>query len=268
MKIRGSRIGSLAGIFGWLVLGACEEAARPDRDGSGAARNEPGTPIVVDGSSMVFDPRTVMRGSAGTGWGLGSYRVWILGRAGGQCVFELFDEIEGGFTSYLCSVPVDGPPVRIFEHNGDLARTFDLAKAEVLGRGNLHESLSQDPSPSLPWEHRPVVGTDLTVSVADLAVGSGGAPVIGSRVDLRATLFTDESRMVSLLGFEGGRTLRFRVGDGTAGAALEITVAGMQAGGTRLALVREEVAGILNETFGPFNPGTLLTVKLELMKVQ
>ncbi|NIP96180.1 MAG: hypothetical protein GWO24_23190 [Akkermansiaceae bacterium] len=64
------------------------------------------------------------------------------------------------------------------------------------------------------------------------------------------------------------RASRFRVGDGTAGAALEGALAGMKAGGSRLALIREVVGGILHETFGLFNPATLLTVDLVLQEVQ
>ncbi|MBM79541.1 MAG: hypothetical protein CMJ78_02970 [Planctomycetaceae bacterium] len=117
-------------------------------------QSEPPTPttITVTKEELRFDPKTVKPSKATLGWGLGSGTVEVLGREAGSCLFEYTDEIEGGYSVYKVSVPVDSGPVWVrYENSIDygtytesgLLTSFSLEKARKVRTGNLHEGLEQ-----------------------------------------------------------------------------------------------------------------------------
>ncbi len=78
-------------------------------------------------------------------FGLGSVTLEVVGLRDGFCVFDYAEEVEGGYTTRRFRVPTSGPAVWVKRDGTDGfagqfgARTsFDPARGEVLGGGNLH----------------------------------------------------------------------------------------------------------------------------------
>jgi hypothetical protein len=101
------------------------------------------TGVTVSETRLQFTPRTATEGRGTIGLGLGSASVELGGHEGGCCVFDYTFEIEGGYTTYRCRVPLSAPSV-VVEAVSDyeVATSFDLADCEVIKRGNLHEEWS------------------------------------------------------------------------------------------------------------------------------
>ncbi|MEQ8789950.1 MAG: FKBP-type peptidyl-prolyl cis-trans isomerase [Pirellulaceae bacterium] len=228
----------------------------------------PGTRIAVDGASLEFSPKTCLRGQAGFGWGLGSVRVNVLGRDAGRCVFDFTDEIEGGYTVYRCRVPVEGPPVRIHEENSGIVTSFSLADAKVLRRGNLLLPPPEPPLETVSWKSQYVADAGYVNLLHDVANGAGKAAGGGQRVAIEYTAYADEEFDTPLIGIATGLTLEFSLGEGRVGRGLEMAVEGMQVGGKRRAILREEVAGGVAKQLGGVQPGTRLALEIELMRVE
>lgn len=95
--------------------------------------------FTVTNDAITFDPRTCTEGS-GTIWlALGSVKVKVLGQKDGFCVFDYTVEVEGGYTTYRCRIPVSDPPVWVRKGGATGTTTsFDLSKCEKVANGNVH----------------------------------------------------------------------------------------------------------------------------------
>ena len=238
--------------------------------GADAKQNKPaneGTHISVEGTSLTFDPKTVMRGGGGQcgfGWGFGSVRVVILGREDNSCVFDFTDEVEGGFRVYRCRVPLD-KPVRIDVQKNEIVTSFKLNEDMVIRGGNILLELPGTRSgPQLEWKE----------NIADVIVGTGAAAQRGKRVSIRCRFFADDSfhsRMLfcsEFVGIERYHDLSFTLGESKVGGALEQAVLGMKVHGRRLAVLSDEAAPLIVERLGGVQPGTQLGIEIELVKVE
>jgi hypothetical protein len=80
--------------------------------------NDVATKIAVTEASPIFDSATCEITSALLPMGQGSVAVDINQRKGGVCTFEYTFDVEGGYTVYRVSVPVDGGLVDIHAQPG------------------------------------------------------------------------------------------------------------------------------------------------------
>ncbi|MEX2214707.1 MAG: FKBP-type peptidyl-prolyl cis-trans isomerase [Phycisphaeraceae bacterium] len=227
-----------------------------------------GTFIKVEESSLTFDPRTVLRGNAGFGWGLGSVQVNILGRDGDACVFDYTDEEEGGFTIYHCRVALD-QAVMIGVKNGSIVTSFALKDAKVIGGGNvLLPPQGKVPGLAVQLEQAGVPETDYVNYHADAIIGSGAAAQRGKRVAVRYRLFADRRFNSEYVDIKSTHELKCTLGGGDIGAGLEVAVSGMREGGRRFALLHMKVADLLVKQLGGVQPNTQLAIEIELLSVE
>lgn len=224
--------------------------------------------IEVEKSALSFDPQTCVRGGVGFAWGLGSVSVNVLGREMGFCVFDYFDEVEGGYSVYRFRVPVDGPAIKVWVENGGIATSFKLEDGKLLRSGNIHFELGgKRAEGALDWRQQSVPMTDYVNYIADAKTGRGAVAKRGDRVAIRYTFFADQFCDTPLVGIPANRPLTFVAGAGKIGPAIETAVVGMQPGGERRVRLREEVAGTLRETLGGVQPHSQLIVAIELLKI-
>lgn len=225
-----------------------------------------GTRITVEKQSLSFDPRTVMRGQAGFGWGLGSVGVAILGREDGFCIFNYTDEVEGGYTIYRCRVPLD-KPVRIYEDNGGIVTSFPLDEAKLIGGGNILLPRDDPPGPQFKMPQRGVPETGYVNYQGDAIIGPGAAAEKGKRVTIRYRLFADRTFTTAFVGVARSHDLTFTIGESDTGPGVEVAVLGMKERGRRFAVIREEAAKHFVKQLGGVQPGTQLGVEVELLGV-
>lgn len=108
--------------------------------------------FAVTKDAITIDPRVCTQGTGTLFFGLGSVQVRVVGQQDGQCVFEYTLEVEGGYTTWRCRVPVsDGPIVIQRNSNGAepqkwVKTSFDLEKCEKIETGNVHLGLSTRPA--------------------------------------------------------------------------------------------------------------------------
>jgi peptidylprolyl isomerase len=222
------------------------------------------TPISATREEVRFDPKTCVRGGAGFGFGLGGVRVMELGRENGRCLFDLCYHLEGGTTQYRCQVPVGGPPVRVGIKNGsELVASFPLPKGTVVQRASGPGS-----RPAVKWRQQSVPKTDYVNYAVDAVAGTGADAKPGTQVTVRLTAHADDQFDRPLPGVEKGQAVRFTVGKGEAGPGLDAAVRGMKVGGKRRLLIRQEVAGRINDILGGVQPATQLVVEIELTAVK
>jgi len=217
------------------------------------------TPILVEKSSLTFNPATCMRGSAGFGWGLGSVQVNVLGRENGHCVFDFTNEIEGGYTVYRCQAPVMVKEVRIYEQNGDIQTSFDLKAAKIVGGGNLLMDLPQADAPR--WTVQSVPGSGYVNYVTTRSTGKGAASKKGDQITIRYTLLADDLK--TPLPGAGPQELTFAIGAGKVDPGIETAATGMQRGAVILAKIRSEVLPQLSKQLGGVQPQTQLVLQIK-----
>jgi len=218
------------------------------------------TPITMTKDEIRFDPKTCSRGNAGFGFGLGSVRVMVLGREKGLCLFDIYYHLEGGTTQYRCQIPVGGSPVRIGIQNGsELVTSFPRPKGRVVQRAS-----GPGPRPAVPWRQQSVPKTDYVNYAVDAITGTGAEAKPGTQVTIRLTTYADDQFDRPLPGVAKGQPLRFTVGKREAGPGLDAAVGGMKVGGKRRLLIRQEVAGRINDLLGGVQPVTQLVVEIEL----
>lgn len=243
--------------------GAIETTAKTKRIDQASAAPKAGTQFTVTKTSIRFDPKTCVRGSAGLGWGLGSVGVNVLGREDGYCVFDYTDEVEGGYSIYRCRVDLDGPPVTIESTPSGIKTSFSLKDAHVLHRGNIHfEFRVAKDGPT--WRQRGVPKTSFVNHYADLATGDGATADTDSRVKIRYTVYTDR-RFTTPLAGAMSKTLEFQLGAKDIDAGLQEAARGMKVGGKRVILIREEVIPTLATTLGGIQAGTQVPIRVELL---
>jgi peptidylprolyl isomerase len=222
------------------------------------------TPISASKEEIRFDPKTCVRGGAGFGFGLGGVRVMVLGREKGVCLFDLYYHLEGGTTQHRCQVPVGGPPVRVGITNGsELVTSFPLPKGIEVQRAS-----GPGPRPAVKWRQQSVPRTAYVNYAFDAVTGTGAEATPGTQVMIRLTAYADDQFDRPLPGVEKGQAVRFTVGKGEAGPGLDAAVRGMKVGGKRRLLIRQEVAGTINDLLGGVQPQTQLVVEIELAAVQ
>lgn len=101
-----------------------------------------GPAISFDEASGVItiNPAVDSKRKVGYGFPLGSVTVETLGHKEGVLLFEYTHEVEGGYTVYLCRVPVTEPLVTIrLPKGGDTEpeTSFDLEDCELVRRGSV-----------------------------------------------------------------------------------------------------------------------------------
>ena len=122
-----------------LLLTGCAQDVPTDRLSSNSAR---GTAISFDEATGVItvDPAVDSKRKISYGFPLGSVTVETLGHKEGELRFEYTHEVEGGYTVYLCRVPVSGPLVTIrLPKGGDTepVTSFDLEDCDFVRQGNV-----------------------------------------------------------------------------------------------------------------------------------
>ncbi|MHC4178917.1 MAG: hypothetical protein ACYSWU_15500 [Planctomycetota bacterium] len=171
-----------------LCLAGCAEEAAPlatsprseTAVGASGPAKVPGivSPIAFDEDKRLITicPKTDAKDKRQFGMGLGSVTVETLGHDNGQFVFEYTCEIEGGYNTYRCRIPVAGPPATVQLPGGaTLPKTsFDLYKCEIVGKGNMllagTDVTYDDPPKVLLWDYHGEVETpeDLYNTYADV----------------------------------------------------------------------------------------------------
>lgn len=108
--------------------------------------------LVVTKDAITIDPTVCTRGTGTLFFGLGSVQVKVVGQQEGQCVFDYTLDVEGGYTTWRCRVPVSDPPV-VIQRNSDGAEfqkwvktSIDLSKCEKIEAGNVHFGPSTRPA--------------------------------------------------------------------------------------------------------------------------
>jgi hypothetical protein len=226
---------------------------------SGAAPEKPAptpTAIQVKGSTLTFDPKTCNKGQAQAPWGLGSVQLKILGRKDGRCRFELRNEVEGGFTDYLCQVPVDGGPVSITA-GLPLKTSFGLDKCEVLGGGNMLNGSR--------W--RAIQGTKERVHLRESAAGRGLSPKPGDVARVRLRFFADNF-VRPLKEAKQDQVVEIGMSDPKAWGWARAALAGMNVGGKRNVWFEAKVADGLKDLLPPLNPDATVYVQIELLSAR
>lgn len=111
---------------------------------AGCSRSIPSTgpAISFDEASGVItiNPAVDSKRKISYGFPLGSVTVETLGHKEGELLFEYTHEVEGGYTVYLCRVPVSGQLVTIrLPKGGDTEpeTSFDLEDCEFVRRGSV-----------------------------------------------------------------------------------------------------------------------------------
>ena len=134
-----------------MVVGcACKSTplpAHPDHTSPIQLESHGTTEIALLDNTLQFDPATCSAGHKGLDMPLGSVSVKVLGRRHGLCVFEYTHEIEGGYTTYRCRVPVSEGLVRV-RVLGDIevATSFSIDDCEVVRRGNVFFDMFREPT--------------------------------------------------------------------------------------------------------------------------
>lgn len=122
-----------------VLLVGCSGGTPPAGPASQAAQ---GTAISFDQATGVItvNPAVDSKRKIGYGFPLGSVTVETLGHKEGELLFEYTHEVEGGYTVYLCRVPVSGPLVTIrLPKGGDTepVTSFDMKDCEFVRSGNM-----------------------------------------------------------------------------------------------------------------------------------
>ena len=111
---------------------------------AGCSRSIPSTgpAISFDEASGVItiNPAVDSMQKISYGFPLGSVTVETLGHKEDELLFEYTHEVEGGYTVYLCRVPVTDQPVTIqLPKGGDTEprTSFDLEDCELVRRGSV-----------------------------------------------------------------------------------------------------------------------------------
>ncbi|QDT20993.1 hypothetical protein [Gimesia chilikensis] len=102
----------------------------------------PGPAISFDEASGVItiNPAVDAKRKISYGFPLGSVTVETLGHKEGELLFEYTHEVEGGYTVYLCRVPVTDQPVTIeLPKGGDTEpkTSFDLEDSKFVREGSV-----------------------------------------------------------------------------------------------------------------------------------
>lgn len=110
-----------------------------------------------------------------------------------------------------------------------------------------------------------VPGTSFVIDLVDDQPGEGASARSGDQVEIKyeASVLGQANSSSST----EAKTLRFELGSGKPGGALDVVVSDMSPGGKRTVRFREEVAGGLREELKNLPPGSKLEVRLELLKV-
>lgn len=127
---------------------ACGCGPQGDASNHGPGVPEPVVDPAVNVSAFQFDEAKQIiyldtQAPAGQrrqfGIGLGSITIETLRTTNNQLVFHYTPEVEGGYTTYECTIPVSPPPVefRIKSDGTPGDTSFDLTKCKVVRRGNL-----------------------------------------------------------------------------------------------------------------------------------
>ena len=126
------------------------------------------------------------------GFGLGSLTVQTYGIAGGFQVFDMLDEVEGGYTITRDRIPAaEGKATVQLGAEGLVTTSFPAAESKVVRGGNF---LLEHPAVHF-WRQKAIEVDDewLAVHFCDLREG-GGAPVeAGQHVVIRCFFYTDQS---------------------------------------------------------------------------
>ena len=195
--------------------------------------------VVVEGTSLTFDPKTCTGGRGLFFWGHGSCAVTVLGHQGGKCAFEYAEEVEMGTTVYLVRVPVDAGPVTVRIDNVTKGgstydwpvTSFPLDKAKVVRRGGGRGI----------WSYR-VGDTDDFVAVHPSERRSEMIPREGDAVKFRFELFTGRDFKDGLPGVAFQPTAEFVAGSDAVWPWLRIAMEDMTVGDRRRVEVPAEVA--------------------------
>lgn len=117
-----------------LAAGGCQRSSTAGRPTEATA----GSGLQITKTNIVFIPSACKAGSAVLWLGLGSASVKLLGHADGHCVFDYTFEIEGGYSTYRCRVPLSTERVTIEAVGSSEVRTsFDLKGCKLLKTGNM-----------------------------------------------------------------------------------------------------------------------------------
>ncbi len=236
------------------------------------AETVPLTPVKNFETGLEFDPATAAPGQAGFGWGLGSSSVNIIGRRDGQCLFDYSSEVEGGWILYRVSVPVDGPPVKVYEDNCAIVTSFSLAEAKELRQGNVHFAPADEALKELllraPNTQLSVPETDFVNYIRDSKTGEGDAALEGDEVRITYQLFVDTTYSEPRPGFEEPQELKVRLGEFKVGRGLDFAIRGMRPGGVRWVSMREEVADEFRRAAGGWQPSGTVAAEIRLLEVE
>jgi hypothetical protein len=211
---------------------------------------------VEQGKSLSFDPKTCTQGQATVAWGLGSTSVKVLGHKDGFCVFEVKAEVEGGYTVYLCKVPLDSGPVTI-EVGLPAKTSFALDKCKIVRGGNVLNG----------WRWLPVENSDHRVHYQDQVAGKGKAPQPGDKVRVVVRLFADGQFKELLPGTKPANDMEFTVGHKDAWPWLQAAVTDLQPGGKRLVWIDGKIADGAKNLVPNFTGDQRLYLEVELVSV-
>ena len=188
---------------------------------SGARSKSGSSAVTVDGNKLTFDPKTCTRGSGGVAHGLGSVRVNVLRHEDGNCVFEFNREIEGGYSVYLCRVPVDGGPVTVT----GWTTSFPLDKCLMVRQGNVLNGQS-----SVLYRDQPIPGTDRYLLRSETEAGKGTPPKAGQKIRLRANVYSDGGFGERAKNAKPDQSVEFVLGTGKPWTWLDVAVTGALVG--------------------------------------
>jgi hypothetical protein len=110
-----------------------------------------------------------------------------------------------------------------------------------------------------------VPGTSFVNSLVDDALGQGGAPKPGALVVLRVDAMVVNH---SELAVVSGKILSFHPGRGEVGKSVEAAISGMEIGGKRTVVMREEVAQGVRELWKSLPPEAQIRVHLEMIPME
>jgi len=142
-------LGAFVLVVATMVVSGCNR--HPDDPVSARNAGRVNSGLEVTAKRIRFAPRTATQGQGTIYIGLGSASIHLRGHEDGYCVFDYTFEIEGGYTTYRCRVPLSEPFVAIEAlNNEEVSTSFDLTRCEIIKRGNVHEGTKRSSRRSKP----------------------------------------------------------------------------------------------------------------------
>jgi hypothetical protein len=194
-----------------------------------------------------FPPATAKRGDAPMlTFALGSVQVIIVDNDGKYCTFEYTLDIEQGYKTYRCRVPVSDPNVTIelTDDPGNIKTSFRLDQCEVVRVG-------------CPW-----------FWYRDVKAGTGVALREAGKFRMRYSAYADEKFTRRVEGVPADQFLEADLDPKKLGGAACGVLEDLKVGGVRQAAMSKNEASGISRTIPEAEGDGWLYVEIELLSVK